>query len=110
MKQKNNLKQRLKRFFATKGSDSQKISITPYRDWRIIVIVFFIGIVVSLGLNVYLFMGVNEDNFFGTTVKREEILKFDKEKLSVVVESFTKKEAAFETLKKSVILLIDPSL
>lgn len=109
MTQKKNLDARIKKMFATKGSDPAKIEITPYRDWRIVVVVFLCGILISFGFNVYLFMGINEDNFFGTTIKKEEVVIFNKEKLLIVLEGFKKKEEVSEALKKVATPTIDPS-
>ena len=96
--------------FATKGSDSLKIEITPYRDWRVVIIIFFLGIGTSLGFNAYLFIGVNEDNFFGGAIKKEEVVTFNKEKLLTVLETFEKKQEKSEALKKEPTLIVDPSL
>lgn len=87
-----------------------KIEVTPYRDWRIVAFAFFAGIFASFGFNTYLFMGINEDNFFGKTIKGEEGIRFDKEKLSAVLELFKEKETAFEALKQAPASLVDPSL
>lgn len=109
MTQKKNLDVRIKKMFSTKGSDPAKIEITPYRDWRIVVIIFLAGIAVSLGLNVYLFMGINEDDFFGGTIKKEEVATFNKEKLLTVLNGFKNKEEVSEALKKTATPAIDPS-
>ena len=110
MIQKKKLDQKIKKMFATKGNDPTKIEITPYRDWRIVVIIFLWGIFVSLGLNVYLFMRINEEDFFGASVKKEEIITFNTEKLLTVLEGFKKKEEISEALKKAPTPIIDPSL
>lgn len=110
MAQKITFEQKLKGIFLSKGHDREKLAVTPYRDWRFVVIAFFIAIIGSLGLNAYLFMGVNEEDFFGASFKKAEVLNFNKEKLSAVLRTFEEKETAFEALKKSAIVLVDPSL
>ncbi len=109
MTQKKNLDTRIKKMFSTKGSDPTKIEITPYRDWSIVVVIFLSGIFISLGFNVYLFMGINEDDFFGNTVKKEEVAIFNKEKLLTVLDGFKKKEEVSEALRKVATPTIDPS-
>lgn len=110
MIQKKSLGGKIKKMFTTKGSDATKIEITPYRDWRVVVLVFFIGILTSFGFNAYLFMGVNEDSFFGGTMKKDEVVTFNKEKLLGVLDTFQKKEEKSEALKKVPTPIVDPSL
>lgn len=105
-----NWQQAVKNIFKSSVEDMEKMEITPYRDWRIVVVVFFAGLIASLAFNTYVFMGVNQDNFFGDTAIQDEVVGLHQEKLSVVLKEFNMKKAAFETLTKESVSVVDPSL
>ena len=99
-----------KKLFASKGSDPLKAEPTPYRDWRIIVLSFFAGLMVSLGFNIYMSIEINRDSFFTTTPKVEQGVVFNSEGLTTVLGALAAKEAAFEKLRTEGVSVVDPSL
>ncbi len=96
--------------FSSKEANIPKAKIAPYCDWRIVVIIFSVGLVLSLGFNSYVFFEINSGSFFVTTPSGEESAKFNKDGLSKVLEELSAKEATFEKLKTENISVVDPSL
>lgn len=107
---KKDWKAEFKKLTVSKGTDALKMEITPYRDWRIVVIIFFIGIVASLGFNIYLSIGISSDSFFTTEQKSSGVLKFDEEGLTKVIDAIDKKAAQFEKIRIEGVAVVDPSL
>lgn len=107
---KKDLTKKLKKMFSTEGTDPTKMEIAPFRNWRNVVIFFFAGVVVSVVFGAYLLKNVNEGDFFGKVESRPEVVQFDTKKLMLVLDSFKKKEALFEELKKNATPVVDPSL
>lgn len=100
----------LKKLSFSKGVDPFKMEITPYRDWRILAGVFFIGLVVSLGFNIYMSVEINSDNFFATVPKTGGGAELNKNGLAKVLAGFADKKAAFEKVRTEGIFVVDPSL
>ena len=107
---KKDWKAELKKLTYSKGVDALKMEITPYRDWRIVVIVFFIVLVSSIGFNVYVFIEINSDTFFSSAPKSTGVIKFNEEGLTKVVAGLDEKRAIFEKVKKDGVAITDPSL
>lgn len=87
-----------------------RFEIAPYRDWRIIMSIFFIGMVVSVAFSVYLFMGVRGDTLFSGGVKKDDSVKMDVTKLTKTINMFQARSKQFEELKMATTTLVDPSL
>ncbi len=96
--------------FTPKEVNTQKADIMPYRDWRNVVIIFFVGLVLSLGLNAYMFLEINQGSFFAATPNSEESTKFNSGGLTRVLDDLLIKEATFEKLKTKSIPTVDPSI
>lgn len=107
---KKDWKAEFKKLTVSKGTDALKMEITPYRDWRIVVTVFFIGLVISLGFNIYMSIEINSDSFFATAPKSTGVIKFNEEGLAKVIAGFDEKSALFEKVKKEGVAVVDPSL
>lgn len=107
---KKDWKAEFKKLTASKGVDALKMEITPYRDWRIVMIVFFIGLVASLGFNVYMSIGISSDSFFTTELKASGVLKFDEERLAKVIAGLDEKQALFEKARTGGVAVVDPSI
>lgn len=99
-----------KKLTASKGVDPSKKEPTPYRDWRLLVMGFFLTLVLSVGFNIYMSIEINRDSFFTTTPKVEEGVSFNSEGLIVVLEDLASKEAAFEKIRTEGVSVVDPSL
>lgn len=99
----------LKRLSVSKGSDHTKMEITPFRDWRIIVTLFFVGLLVSIGFNFYMSIEINRDSFFTTAPKSGEVVVFNKDGLSKVLAALAEKEALFEKARTEKSTVVDPS-
>lgn len=110
MFKKDRIKEELKKLFSSKGSDPMKMEFTPYRDWRIVAMLFFVGLVASLGFNIYMSIEINRDSFFTATQKGGEEVALDKEGLEKVLAGFAEKESTFEKVKTEGVSVVDPSL
>jgi hypothetical protein len=107
---KKDLKKEVKKFFSSKGTDSFKVDAKPFRDWRTLVIVFFLGLLDSFGFSLYMSIEINQDNFFTTTPRGTDGVAFNRDGLIKVINSFTAKELIFEKITKEGISVVDPSL
>lgn len=105
-----NIKNWLKKISFSKGVDALKMEITPFRDWRNLVILFFIWLSVSLIFNLYMSIGVNRDHFFSEPKKANNIEILDTEGLKIVADKIDEKSAGFEKAKIEKITTSDPSL
>lgn len=86
------------------------MEITPYRDWRILVTMFFVGLVVSIGFNVYMSTEISRDSFFTVTPKAFDGVKLNDDGLAKVIVDIDEKAARFETIKSEGVQVVDPSL
>lgn len=107
---KKNWSKGLKKIFSTKGVDTLKMEIAPYRDWRILVSTFFVGLVASFGFNVYMSIKIDSDNFFATTPKSNSGVTLNEEGLTKILKELDEKSAAFEKVKNEGVAIADPSL
>jgi hypothetical protein len=103
-------KAEFKKLTYSKGVDPQKMEITPFRDWRVVVIVFFGGLAVSLSFNIYMSIEINKDSFFATAPKSSGVVKFNEEGLAKVIVGIDEKAARFEKAKAEGVAIVDPSL
>ena len=86
-----------------------KMEIAPFRDWRVIAFVFFVGIAVSIGFNVYMSIEINRDNFFTAPAKSGESTYLDKEGLERVLSELAEKDVLFEKARTEKSTVVDPS-
>lgn len=107
---KKDWKEELKKLTTSKGSDSLKMEITPYRDWRIVVVIFFTGLIGSFGFNIYMSIEINKDSFFATAPKSTGVITFNEEGLAKVVAGLDEKATLFEKVRKEGVAVVDPSL
>ncbi len=92
------------------NSDVSKIEITPYRNWRMVGIGFFVALLVSFGFNMYILFEVNRDNFFAVPETKSQGMPFNREGLNRALEMIETRENVFERLKTETIEVRDPSL
>lgn len=99
-----------KKITYSKGVDSLKMEITPYRDWRIVVFVFFFTLALSIGFNIYLFIEINSDTFFTVAPRSAGVIKFNEEGLAKVITLLDENAATFDKIKSGGLVIDDPSL
>ena len=104
------LSKRFKKLSSSRGTDPLKMETTPYRDWRILAFTFFVGLVVSLGFNIYMSIGINSDSFFTVTPKSIAGVTLNKDGLDKILAGFADKQAAFEKARTEGVAVVDPSL
>ncbi|TAN36539.1 hypothetical protein EPN27_00775 [Patescibacteria group bacterium] len=105
-----NIKNWLKKISFSKGADALKMEITPFRDWKNLVLLFFIWLSVSLVFNIYMSIGVNRDHFFAEPKKVNNVEVLDTEGLKIVADQIDEKAANFEKAKSEKLTTADPSL
>lgn len=107
---KNDWTKKLIKLSLSKGVDYEKMEITPFRDWRIVAVVFFVGIVLSIGFNAYVSIAINRDNFLTAVPKGGDGVIFNNEGLVKVLAGFAEREALFEKARTEKSAVVDPSL
>lgn len=105
---KKDWKKEFKKLLLKHGPKESRLGAEPYRDWRVTVGVFFVGLAGSVAFSIYLFTGVTKENI--TTDSKNTGTTLETAKLSSVLDLFTKKEAIFESLKTATSTAVDPSL
>lgn len=100
----------LKKLTYSKGSDALKMETTPYRDWRILVVVFFIGLIGSMAYNIYMLIEIDRDTFFTQAPKSSGVIKFNEDGLAKVIAGIDEKADRFEKAKKEGTAVVDPSI
>lgn len=108
--QKRNWKAEFKKLTYSKGSDPLKMEITPYRDWRILVIAFSLGLIFSVGFNIYMSIEINRDSFFASATKAVGVIKFNETGLADVMVNIDEKAALFEKAKTERVTIVDPAI
>ena len=99
-----------KKIASSKGTDPFKMDITPYRDWRILVAAFSLGLIGSLGFNIYMSLEISGDGFTSEGIAATTVVKFNEEGLKKAITIIDEKEAQFEKVKTEGITVVDPSL
>ncbi|HAS84701.1 MAG TPA: hypothetical protein DCS23_01325 [Candidatus Yonathbacteria bacterium] len=108
--QKKDWKAEFKKLTYSKGSDALKMEITPYRDWRILTILSFVGLVLAGSYNVYVMIQINRDSFYVAPPKSAGVAKFNEEGLAKVITSIDEKATNFEKAITEIRATVDPSL
>ncbi len=98
-----------KKIFESKGSDPLKIETSPYRDWKILIIVFFVSIAVSVGFNIYMLVQINNDNFFSSGAQQQSGPLLNRDGLTAVLTQLAAKEAIVSGKATTTTSLVDPS-
>ncbi len=107
---KKDLTNAFKKFFTSRGGDALKMEITPYRDWRVVVVVFFLGLTTSLGFNVYMSIEINRDNFFTAESKNGGEVVLNKKGLEKILADLEEKNTVFKKVSTEGLHMVDPSL
>ncbi|OIP65324.1 MAG: hypothetical protein COV32_01910 [Candidatus Yonathbacteria bacterium CG10_big_fil_rev_8_21_14_0_10_43_136] len=108
--QKKDWKAEFKKLTYSNGSDALKMEITPYRDWRILTILSFVGLVLAGGYNVYVIIQINRDSYYVAQPKSTGVANFNEEGLAKVITSIDEKATNFENAITETRTAVDPSL
>lgn len=110
MKDMKTVERSLKKLFESRGSDKEKMEITPFRDWRTVVIVFFAGLVASFVWSAYLFVGVNTDSFFKRAEKPAAGATLNHVGLGEIDKRLSESAERFEKILKEGVAVSDPGM
>lgn len=94
----------------SRGRDRSKMEITPFRDWRTVVIAFFVSLFVVFGFNILMFININEDNFVTGELPQTSIAPLENNKLDNALSEITKRAQKFEEVRAKKEVYRDPSL
>ena len=98
-----------KKFTFSKGEDSSKRMFKPYKDWKILVISFSVGLIISIGLNTYLSVRIIDNSFLTTLVPVNSGPVLDRAGLTKVLSDFAAKEAFLANPSATTSPVVDPS-
>lgn len=91
--------------------DKENLAITANRDWVISLSVFFLLILISAGLGMYLFSKINKGEIFAASEEKVVIPQtITKENLWKSLFTYDEKKRVFEERVKTRPRIIDPSL
>jgi len=106
-----NFKNITKKFPRGRGKDKSKAEFRVYRDWGILLAVFFILLVFVATANVYLFTTINKEGIFAKERPvEEEIEMLDVDTLKSTIEFFGNRTENFDKLLEQKPDIVDPSL
>lgn len=106
---KNYYKKFVKKFFSGRGQDPLKTEARPYRDWKFVVIIFFVALAVSMGFNAYMLFQINNDTFFNVTASKQEGTTLNTDGLSNVLANLRANDAILAGATTTIPLAVDPS-
>lgn len=110
IKIKGNTKALVEKFFAKQDRDKLKIEITPYRDWKILVKVFFVVLVVLVATHVYVFVQLSNDTLFAQKDVTDTVITFNKDRLLQTVDYYDAKEATYREILETKPSVVDPAV
>lgn len=103
---------KIKDIFENSVSGNKYISkkiINPYRDWMILLVVFFIMICFFVLFDILTYHKIIKGEMYVSVLKEElTFIKLEKEKLQAIVDLFKEKEDFISNIK--IKKLIDPSI
>ena len=93
------------------GRDKSKIDFRIYRDWGIVLVIFFILLALIAVVNVYLFTLINNGEIFEKERPPEEDIEMLNTKmLKNTIDFFDTRAENFENILKQKPDIVDPSL
>jgi hypothetical protein len=105
-----NLKNIIKKVSRVRGKDKLKAQIRPYRDWVVLLVIFFILLTFLAVVNVYLFTIINKEEIFAEQRPAgEEVEMLDTDTLKSTIEFFDGRSENFDKLLKQKPGVVDPS-
>jgi len=94
-----------------KKKEFANLSSKAAYDWKIMLILFFLMVVLIAGLNIFLFLKINSGDIFISNGTREASeASINKEDLNRVITLFADKTINLEILRKEKRASFDPSL
>ena len=103
-------KKRIKKLFKTRGKDVLKNLTNPYRDWKLLLSIFFVMFVVLVAVNAFLFIKINEEDIFSKEdIPMEKIEMLDTGALAQAIDFFSKRGEEFNNRVRKKPEIVDPS-
>lgn len=99
----------LKQVRTISAHDPSKVVLTPYRDWRILVMFFFFFLAALVGFQAYFFVGLEQESFFSSNTASSSPT-FDKNALMDTIKYYDANASEFETIKSAPQNLVDPAV
>ena len=99
------------KIFLLTDRDKQKLALNPYRDWMVMVGIFFLLVVFFTTVGFYIFLQINSGEIF--EVEQREIVlpaTIDTKKLQAALKIFKAKELKHQEQLENRLELPDPSL
>ena len=91
------------------GKDSSKMELRPERDWRLVVLTFFVLLVGLTIFHYYLFVGYSQRKPLVESQSQEELVGPDHKLLEKVIGSFEAKEKKMRQHLDNEIIVSDPA-
>jgi hypothetical protein len=90
----------------------QKSTIRPAKDWQYTLIIFFITLVIIVGVGIYIYSGVLNESFWngGTIDQSNQVNTINQKNLNAVTSYFSQKAINLQTIQNSAKVPADPSL
>ena len=107
---KESIKEYIQEILKKWDKDRLKILFTPYRDWEVLLIIFFTSLIFLVIVNVYLFIYYNNsENFVKITEDEEKVETMNVKELERMIDIFKNKENNFSKFLKEKPDIVDPS-
>lgn len=91
--------------------DKGQVGIEPFRDWGLLLSLFFALLLIVGGIHFYMFLQISHDEIFQASGEQAGVTKQLNEKgLSEVLIIYNGKKETFDTLKTNPPKVVDPSL
>lgn len=105
------IKKILKRFFQLREKDKLKMEMTPHSDWRTLVIIFAILVIVAGALSFYIFIQIDRDEIFlAKEAGSVSVRTFNTQKLKDTIKIFEQRKRDLEVIRLERPHIIDPSI
>lgn len=104
------IKKIFKKFIRLRDKDKLKMEITPHRDWRILVVVFAVLVIIVAAVSFYSFMHIgNDDIFLSRGGDRSAVKMLDTQKLKNIIQAFQARADELAGMRANRPHVVDPS-
>jgi len=100
---------KLKNLFTKKSKSFKKPIVSPFRDWKIILIFFLIINVVTISFGIRKFYNIEYGGIIYPGDITESILTIDRGTMDDVLNYYEKQDALFDIMKIEGVSTVDPS-